>query len=78
MTYINDLFIKTSEVHTRNLRSNENAQLRVPKSRNNMYENSFAVSAAKHWNNLPTNIRNSNSINHFKSSLKIYLLNETG
>ena len=75
--YINDLFIETSEVHTRNLRSNENAQLRVPKRRNNMYENSFAVSAAKHWSNLPTNIRNSNSSNHFKSSLKIYLLNET-
>ena len=36
--YINDLFIKTSEVHTRNLQSNENAQLRVPESRNNMFE----------------------------------------
>ena len=44
--YINDLLIKTSEVHTRNLQSNEDAQLRVPKSRNNMYGNSFAVSAA--------------------------------
>lgn len=75
--YINDLFIKTSEVHNRNLRSNDNAQLRVPQTRNNMYENSFAVSAAKHWNNLPTNIRNSDSLNHFKSTLKIHLLNET-
>ena len=72
---INELFIKTSEMHTRNLRSVDNEQLRVPKTRSKLYENSFAVSAAKNWNNLPTQIRNSNGLHHFKAILKTHLLN---
>ena len=57
--YINEHFIKTSYVHTRNLRSVDDEQLSVPKTKSRLYENSFAVSAAKHWNNLPTQIRKS-------------------
>ena len=36
--YIKELFLKTSEVHTRNLRSVDNEQLRVPKTRSNLNE----------------------------------------
>ena len=36
--YINELFTKTSEVHTRNLRSVDNEQLRVHKTRSKLYE----------------------------------------
>ena len=46
--YINEFSIKTSDVHTRNLRSVDNEQLRVPETRSKLYEYSFAVSAAKH------------------------------
>ena len=73
--YIIILYIKTSEVHTRNQRSVDNEQLRVPKTRSKLYENSFAVLAAKYWNNLPTQIRNKNGLNHFKATLKTHLLN---
>ena len=72
--YINELFIKTSEVHTKILRSVDNEQLRVPKTMSKLYENSFAVSAAKHWNKLPTKIRNSNGLNHFKATLETHPL----
>ena len=74
--YITDLFIKTSEVHTRNLQSTGDGKLRVPKTNGTLYENSFAVSAAKLWNSLPTSISKSDSLNRFKTTLKVYLLSE--
>lgn len=75
--YIKEIFIQTSDVHTRNLRSVFNEELRIPKSRSNFYENSFAVTAAKHWNKLPTDIRNVKTINQFKVTLKSYLLHSS-
>ena len=76
--YITDLFVKTSEVHSRNLRSIDDGKIRVPKRNGTLYENYFAVSAVKLWNSLPTTIRNSNSLKRFiiKTTIKVYLLNE--
>ena len=48
--YISKMFVKTSEVHCRLLRSIDNDMLRVPFAiRTNYFENSFAVSGAKLW-----------------------------
>ncbi|MCU7800963.1 MAG: reverse transcriptase family protein [gamma proteobacterium symbiont of Lucinoma myriamae] len=72
--YIRDLFTKTSEAHTRNLRSVDNELLRVPNSKTTSFENSFTVSAAKQWNEIPFDIRTVSSLQSFKNALKTYLL----
>ena len=72
--YISNLFIKTSDFHTRNLRSVENEMLRIPQSRTSYYDRSFAVRGAREWNALPLNIKNSESFASFKNNLKSYLL----
>ena len=73
--YIVDLFTKVSDSHSRHLRSVDNELLRVPSSKTNMFENTFTITAAKQWNELPLEVRNSSSLNAFKNSLKTHLLN---
>ena len=65
------MFTKTAEIHNRNLRSVDNAQLRVPFSRTTYCENSFNVNGAKLWNSLPNELREK----AFKNAVKSYLLN---
>ena len=48
--YIEDLFTKVSDSHSRHLRSVDNELLRVPSSKTNIFENSFTITAAKQWN----------------------------
>ena len=55
--YISDIVTKVSDSHIRNLRSVNNNLL--PSSKTSFYENSFTISAAKQWNELPLDIRNS-------------------
>lgn len=73
--YLGDLFTKTYALHGRNLRSVDNDLLRIPFSRTSYYENSFAINGAKQWNSLPLDLRQSSTLNSFKKSLKIHLLN---
>ena len=77
--YISNLFIKTSDFHTRNLWSVENEMLRIiaylfTQSRTSYYDRSFAVRGAREWNALLINIKNSESFASFKNNLKSYLL----
>lgn len=72
--YISNLFTKISDVHDRNLRCVNNDLLRVPKSRTSYYENSFTVSGAKLWNELPLNMRTIRSLNSFKDALRSHLM----
>ena len=73
--YIEDLFTKVSDSRSRHLRPVDNELLRVPSSKTNIFENSFTITAAKQWNKLPLEVRNSSSLNAFKNTLKMYLLN---
>ena len=73
--YISHMFIKTSDIHDRCLRSSDNNELRVPFSKTRYYENSFSVNGAKLWNSLPTNIKQISNINSFKNAVRSYLLN---
>jgi len=58
----------------RNLRSNNQYFLRVPKSRTTTFgDRAFSVCAPKLWNNLPTDVKSSPSIDIFKKKLKTYL-----
>ena len=73
--FIVDLFTKVSDSYSRLLRSVDNELLRVTSSKTNIFENSFTITAAKQWNELPLESRNSSSLNAFKNALKTYLLN---
>ena len=74
-TYTSSMFTITAEIHNRNLRSVDNAQLRVPFSRTTSFENSFNVNGAKLWNSLPNELREKADINSFKKAVKSYQLN---
>lgn len=50
--YLSQLFNKTSEMHSRNLRSVDNDELRVHFARTNYFATSFSVEADKQWNAL--------------------------
>ena len=56
-----------SSISTYNLRNAENVQ--AIDSRTSQYFNSFLPSVVREWNNLPLQIRSSDSVNSFKSQL---------
>ena len=68
--YLQNLFTKTSEMHSRNLRSVENDDLRVPFARTNYLLKSFSVEGSKQRNSLPTELRQIQTLQSFKSALK--------
>ena len=66
--------LATPYVPHRHLRSANNNLLFVPKTHLHYGDITFTVSAAKMWNQLPTVIKPSGSVNIFKKNLKpIYL-----
>ena len=71
--YLSQSFTKTSELHSRNLRSVDNDELRVPFA--NYFAKSFSVEGGKQWNALPIKIRQISNINTFKTNLRLHVLN---
>ena len=71
--YLSEMFVKTSQIHSRSLRSTDNDMLRVPYARTNYFENSFTVSGAKLWNTLPLALRLTSNLNIFKQNVKSHL-----
>ena len=67
--YLTEMFVKTSQIHSRSLRSTDNDMLRVPYARTN----SFTVSGAKLWNTLPLALRLTSNLNTFKLNVKSHL-----
>ena len=61
--YICGIFTKVSDSHMRKLRSVDNDLLRILSSKTSYFENSFTISSAKQWNELPLDMRNSSSLN---------------
>lgn len=47
--YINKMFVNISATHNRGLCSVENDLLQITSTHTKMYENSFAISAARLW-----------------------------
>ena len=68
--YITKLLTPKSQTHSLNLRSGENGTLYVPLSRTTVYSGAFSCSVPRLWNSLPYAIRNSESLNAFKKSIK--------
>ena len=73
--YLSQLFTKTSELHSRNSRSVDNDEMRVPFARTNYFSKSFSVEGANQWNALPIKIRQISNINTFKTNQRMHLLN---
>ena len=70
--YLKDLLVPY--IPTRNLRSASKQLLSVPRYKLKTYgHRAFSVAAPTLWNSLPLDIRNSGSINIFKSNLKTHL-----
>ena len=70
--YIQDLLIPYTP--QRNLRSNDNLLLEVPRTRlMSCGDRAFSVAGPKLWNSLPKDIKVLKTVNSFKSKLKTYL-----
>ncbi len=58
---------------SRNLRSSSKSLLTVSSSSTQYGQRAFSVSSSELWNSLPLHIKNSETLNKFKSSLKTHL-----
>jgi hypothetical protein len=72
-SYLSEFVVKASDVQTRAVR-NTNELIKVPKSKLNIYSNSFSVTGGKLWNQLPKNIKTAKTLSSFKANLKQILL----
>ena len=72
--YISSMLTYVSEHHERLNRSATSDTFHTPRSHSSYYDKAFSVQGPKLWNNLPSDIRNSSTVNHFKRALKHYLL----
>ena len=54
------------QVSQRNLRSQNN--IHIPRSRTNLYRDSFIPKTSKDWNSLPEDIRNTQSVVEFRKT----------
>ena len=72
--YISSMLTYVSEKHERDTRSTALDLLHIPRSHTSFFDRAFSVQGPKLWNSLPADIRNSPTINRFKSALKRYLL----
>ena len=72
--YLCKYFRLISESNPYVLRNVAQGNLIVPKSKTELFKNSFAYSGPHIWNNLSTVLRNTPSLNIFKNKLKEFLL----
>ena len=69
--YLSSHFVLRSDTLTYNLRDSDGT-LAIPQPRTNYCKRSLSYSGVVLWNSLPLNIRQSLSLNEFKSKLKNY------
>ena len=74
--YLINLFKYISETHSYITRNVSNNNLALPSLSTSLYKRSFSYNGALLWNSLPLYIRNSSSLNTFKSMLSHYLNND--
>ena len=74
--YLSNLLKYTHELHPHNTRHASNWNLNIPKPKTSTFMNSFSYQGPLIWNTLPTNIRDSNNIQTFKTHLKEYVKNK--
>ena len=67
---LSNMFQKTNEVHEHQTRQAKH-DFQPPKLKTNYLKKAFSYRGAVAWNNLPSEIKNSESINTFKAKLKM-------
>ena len=72
--YMSDLFTYVRDVNLCNTRSVSDNTLIIPKVNKHVFSQSIQVCGPRTWNILPSEVRNSNSLCLFKTSLRDYLL----
>ena len=74
--YLKDMFTYQNEVHSVNTRGSQNNLLWIDKYiKSKVHRDSFRFYAPCQYNKLPAKIRNSKSVNSFKSNLTKFLKN---
>ena len=66
--YISNMFKFVNKVHSRNTRAALSEKLCIPKTRTQTYNNTLRCSGVRIWIDLTQPVRQSTSINHFKSN----------
>ena len=69
-TYMKEMFVKTSDLHTYSTRSATSGGFHPPHRKLNIGKASFSYRGAHVWNQLPVEIREAQSLENFKNSLK--------
>ena len=72
--YISSMLTYVSEKHDRHTGSTALDLLHIPRTHTSFFDRAFSVQGPKLWNSSPADIRNSPTVNRFKSALKRYLL----
>ena len=72
--YLSDRFITRSEVQSRNSRYKD--MLNIPAFKSAAGQRTFLYRTVSLWNSLPSNLKDSISIDHFKRDYKMYLLEQ--
>ena len=72
--YLSHRFIRLSDSHNLDTRSQQNTILSIPLHQTTSYSSSFTVSLARTWNSLPFPIRDCPTLSQFKNKLKKYLI----
>ena len=73
-SYLVDLI--SSHVSTRALRSRDTNLLAVPRSSSKFRDRRFSVTGPRFWNDLPTYIKNAESLTQFKTLRKTYFFTQ--
>ena len=69
---LSNMFQKTNEVHEHRTKQAKHDFL-PPKPKTNYLKKAFSYRGAVAWNNLPSEIKNSETVNIFKAKLKIII-----
>ena len=73
-SYLINLFRYVNTVHDRPTRSSSNNALYLPKPNFESFKNSFQYAGASLWNQLPPDLKNSTSLELFKTRYKKQIL----
>ena len=71
---INNLFVKQYEIHNHGTRSVEEGKFFLPQGNLNKGQEAISYTSAKFWNEIPSAVKETQSIDTFKGNLKKYLL----
>ena len=73
--HLTDSLVMANDVHDRNTRLTNSNDVHVPPHKSNILKRSFIYNGSVVWNNLPSEIKMAENVNHFKYVYKTTILN---